>query len=488
MTYDDVWSFNLRTFVDEGEDEDPSHPLVAPGSCDLARSEDQWLKDLDITSREETVNYKPNPFSIAKINAISRASKDSTISAPTTYMSNSITPAQPKKLTTGNRQATIIDGFRKQAQLPRTTCSTILKTDSVFTLETQKCVPRDSNDQTTARSTTVGLDLPAEILHSPVDTDTIKFTYLQDNSKLVADLKEKQIKEASPRIYAPSTEEFQDTNQTEFVKVTHATKFTLPVVSSSGTTTRPRIQTARPSFRKRGIYLCFSHAAPPFVTNSIFLPIARSKMRACKTSKIYNASLPQDINLSYLHLTPMKENAGNGHRLYDTDLSSDDTLVASPTLPHLDQPKVVSPPLGKRKPPAYQSVDSDQDWSTFPRKKVKARPRGVAKITRPFRLPGISMPGEKTGMSATSERRVITFLPPPLQLDQVSNLSKDHTPSQVSKAVGGNFIPARPPSFIPVNDDIQALVDTTAIANRYPQAHQVKRQRFGNYFNHRVAE
>ncbi|KAJ7170072.1 hypothetical protein C8R46DRAFT_222608 [Mycena filopes] len=80
----------------------------------------------------------------------------------------------------------------------------------------------------------------------------------------------------------------------------------------------------------------------------------------------------------------------------------------------------------------YFRSDPDDEWSTLPsRKKGKALEQGKAKIsgiktTAAFRLPGTG--GRVTGMSATSQRRVVTFLPPPLKGGQVEVVVKSVAP------------------------------------------------------------
>ncbi|KAF7347667.1 hypothetical protein MVEN_01523700 [Mycena venus] len=96
-------------------------------------------------------------------------------------------------------------------------------------------------------------------------------------------------------------------------------------------------------------------------------------------------------------------------------------------------PKKFPRPLKRQASDAYDYFRSDPDdeWSTLPaRKKAKAagpaRPKinGI-KTTAPFRLPGTVIKAKITGMSATSERRVVTFLPPPLKAGKVEDLVKD---------------------------------------------------------------
>ncbi|KAF8228999.1 hypothetical protein L208DRAFT_1379118 [Tricholoma matsutake] len=103
------WSFNFRStnfnfYSDSDSDAD---------SVNL--DETRLLNDLDLSSREETVLYKPNPFSIAKINAASR------IHGAGTGVVSRREPVKEKlslkaKASQSNSKGNIIDGFKKQAE------------------------------------------------------------------------------------------------------------------------------------------------------------------------------------------------------------------------------------------------------------------------------------------------------------------------------------------------------------------------------------
>ncbi|THH13066.1 hypothetical protein EW146_g7112 [Bondarzewia mesenterica] len=68
-SHDAVWSFNLRTCGYHS----PSSSSASPSSSPQCLSADaQLLKDIDLTSRNDEAEYKPNPWSIAKINAALR--------------------------------------------------------------------------------------------------------------------------------------------------------------------------------------------------------------------------------------------------------------------------------------------------------------------------------------------------------------------------------------------------------------------------------
>ncbi|KAJ6504422.1 hypothetical protein DFH09DRAFT_292924 [Mycena vulgaris] len=77
----DIWTFNLRSTKtnDADSDSDSNDDEDAPTNSVFESEEARLLKDLDLSSREETVVYKPNPFSIAKINAASRNRSTPTI-------------------------------------------------------------------------------------------------------------------------------------------------------------------------------------------------------------------------------------------------------------------------------------------------------------------------------------------------------------------------------------------------------------------------
>ncbi|KAJ7492429.1 hypothetical protein FB451DRAFT_532408 [Mycena latifolia] len=122
--------------------------------------------------------------------------------------------------------------------------------------------------------------------------------------------------------------------------------------------------------------------------------------------------------------------------------------------------KRISPTTSARAPKRQKSdaydylhPDPDDEWSTLPaRKKFKApeqiKPRinGV-RTTAPFRLPGTSTKTKVTGISATSERRVVTFLPPPLKAKNVEVLVEDAQPKNSSQSplLDFNGTPPRAP-------------------------------------------
>ena len=124
------WSFNLRTeYVSSDDSQSDSENLDNKGLTvtDTGTSRLLTIDDLDLSKRKESVAYKPNPFSIAKINAAHRLTH--TVNGSSPQVAQPIRPVdkptqtrQPNKRSyVDSGQTTIIEGFKNQAmKQPRT--------------------------------------------------------------------------------------------------------------------------------------------------------------------------------------------------------------------------------------------------------------------------------------------------------------------------------------------------------------------------------
>lgn len=100
---DTAWSFTLRNHgcaagYDSDSDSDTETAYsTAVESANRLSDEAKLLQEMDLSSRKETVVYKPNPFSLAKIAAASRAKRLEPIpvSSNSSYKEPSV--AQPAK-------------------------------------------------------------------------------------------------------------------------------------------------------------------------------------------------------------------------------------------------------------------------------------------------------------------------------------------------------------------------------------------------------
>jgi len=112
---DSDWTFNFRTssrFFDDSDSD--SAPNDEDTLANTASAKDRLLDGIDLSTREETVAYKPNPFSIAKINAANRA-QNQKYRAPCQNISGSPL-RRPLKLVAKPTQTTVLHGFKIQAQ------------------------------------------------------------------------------------------------------------------------------------------------------------------------------------------------------------------------------------------------------------------------------------------------------------------------------------------------------------------------------------
>jgi len=106
------WSFNFRTCPVDSDDSDDSDATL----LNQASNETRLIEDFDLSSRKETVQYKPNPFSIAKINAALRKKADD--SSRNNFSGSTPQPPLRENSRTKQKQPTnqIADYFKKQAQ------------------------------------------------------------------------------------------------------------------------------------------------------------------------------------------------------------------------------------------------------------------------------------------------------------------------------------------------------------------------------------
>ncbi|OAX32854.1 hypothetical protein K503DRAFT_860110 [Rhizopogon vinicolor AM-OR11-026] len=111
------WSFNHRTRAHEALDssESSDSESQAETKSNIPSDDTKLFRQLDISSRHETVEYKPNPWSIARINAASRAPNIKEPCGPT-LSEHSQRKSHPRA-----PQGRIVDAFKVQAErkLPR---------------------------------------------------------------------------------------------------------------------------------------------------------------------------------------------------------------------------------------------------------------------------------------------------------------------------------------------------------------------------------
>ncbi|KAF6751146.1 hypothetical protein DFP72DRAFT_1071687 [Ephemerocybe angulata] len=137
---------------------------------------------------------------------------------------------------------------------------------------------------------------------------------------------------------------------------------------------------------------------------------------------------------SQLTRSPKPKSPFPFHHAYGTPPSATGSNSGRHRVSGMSPERSAAPTLKKRKKVldayAFGAPDEDEEWSTLPsKKKAKTCPDRSSVSTASFFIPGLvgpALPGaKKSGMSATSERRVITFLPPPLHPPADSEATKE---------------------------------------------------------------
>ena len=113
---DTDWSFRLRFATglpDDADSDDDNEGQVggAGTSSHLSSSSSQMLQQIDLAAREDNAQYKPNPWSIARVNAASRSRQ------PNAAVKSVSEEPAAKKLP----QGAIVDALKRQAQKPKAT-------------------------------------------------------------------------------------------------------------------------------------------------------------------------------------------------------------------------------------------------------------------------------------------------------------------------------------------------------------------------------
>ncbi|KAG1806969.1 uncharacterized protein BJ212DRAFT_773933 [Suillus subaureus] len=120
------WSFNHRTRAHDAFDSDPESEVETNSKVkvNLPSDDTRLIQELDISSRHETVEYKPNPWSIARINAASRPpNKEPPGKAISEDTRRKSQPQAP--------QGRIVDAFKVQAERKLSRAPPLLKAPKV---------------------------------------------------------------------------------------------------------------------------------------------------------------------------------------------------------------------------------------------------------------------------------------------------------------------------------------------------------------------
>ncbi|KAJ7619218.1 hypothetical protein DFH06DRAFT_1482997 [Mycena polygramma] len=499
MAGDDVWTFNLRANQanqdsDSDDDDEPTTNSIS--------EETRLLQELDISHREETVVYKPNPFSIAKINAAARRPAASAplvvhrptkpaLKKPTGRIVDSFKKAEKKSLNANPAMRPKAKDHPPSADsipppLPKAPHTTTSTADSIPRMDDPR-VQSITPKQTHVIPTNISSSGPGDVLPPRANELNAHISTTFPPSKSVSKkfrplvpvsfsspLRAQPLEPRSATITNPAPR-----NQFSFSSPLRPTQFSSTSVLNPSAPTKyppasqiPTNAIVHPPHSNNvsgGIASNYSLQPTNFAARQFhhtLAPLTTSPPTAVRTavSAADNARVPHvgpidrpaEASSTQSRSTPSayKQPQPRRQQVFDLPPSSPirSPIPAPSPSPRSRRttarkpvsPKKASRTLKRQTSDAYDYFRSDPDdnWSTLPtRKKFKAAEPGKAqskgiKTTALFRLPGTSTKGKITGMSATSERRVVTFLPPPLKAGKVEVLVENVAPRSEEEQVG----------------------------------------------------
>ncbi|KAJ8692598.1 hypothetical protein PTI98_009896 [Pleurotus ostreatus] len=450
------WGYSLRgnDFIDD-QDEDDGAPDDLSTKSHLPNETDM-LNDLDLSTREEAAVYKPNPWTIAKINAASRrpggtdtnaakkqprsrglgpttrnpakSHKADMLHIPRKRPSVSGKASSAARIASGSGQSqdipqhplrptavrphTVLEGYYQRKPVGRPDITKITVTGPRLLAQGFPLPSATIMDNTTPQP---GFEDATTAVMLSTNNPPILSTNRPDSSSLV-----------------PSTSAILSGQLSPHVSPAPPPRNLLP--RTSGYNSSP----LAPS-RAKGLNHAFlsSPLRPPRNPNAFDTGFSSNATKIFQTKQPANfAPLGNGMNYAPPNLLPLPPSSPL--------LPSSPIPMKSPTslcavensAPVRSRKRNISPPPSppvkkrpKKDPYEYMRAIEEADdssWSTLPARGKNKDPPPVLKTSGAFRLPpkfrpapiGVDANVKKSGMSADSTRRVVTFLPPPLVAPQ----------------------------------------------------------------------
>ncbi|KAG6379889.1 hypothetical protein JVT61DRAFT_10451 [Boletus reticuloceps] len=418
----DMWSSSYRR-VGYVSDSDSDPDIDANAVAKPETNDTHLIREMDLAARHETVEYRPNPWRIARMNAASRPPPPNPAPVRTPAPARSSPRPQPKP---------IVEAFKKQVKrgtrgdLPVVRDGRAHLGDGPHTFATNfDAKPRQGCDNPQNRDLAQGRSRPQLLAaHKPQSGSTIceVEAFKSRKSTHISTIPGQP---NAPRPFMPSG-----------IKLGARSSLTPPIGdrttpyhSSPGPRSHAHVSahTMRPSLPPPGPALIVGMNSRPTKTNN-----AISAAGHGTPPKWLSVALDQGPP-PVPPLLPEPRHFATGPPHTRTPEPKHKRLASpEPITPPRKTPRVLAPrpptapaSASNRCPTAYafgQDDDPDGDWSTLGRTRrkrgtptkraAKPKPSGM-KQSGHFRLPLLGLVAP-TPTRATEVRRVITYLPPPM--------------------------------------------------------------------------
>ncbi|KAH9477585.1 hypothetical protein JR316_0009807 [Psilocybe cubensis] len=441
---DSEWIFDFRTnpCYSDSDSECTDGETKQPTSTHI-----DDLDDIDLSNREENVTYKPNPFSIAKINAAYRSKSNATEKTMPRTLGLHRRTSKQKPV-----QSTIIDGFKTQASKKKTAKNHFKQADSSKSFlkggisDLAHLAPNEHSDVTSSNTiikSSCDESLPEAAPTVPAAVDMGSTRYKLEPSPTPQTVPNQTLGPTNAHISTRSNiDPLQDARPGSGVMNCNAPPSLLynEVSSSSLNHNRPCL-----SSPIRAPQVAFSlypssfssplkpHAASypdrdavyPLGFREPFVPHNNQESRELYPHRKYGPHV-EKIGQDTVSLSVAPSIFCANSDVIREDLQDRSQCMTSAqsqtSTKYFQKTEYVHQHNRKRnitQHDAYNTLnDPDEEWSTLPvrkRARMKSNAQTLPALSKSFRLPGILPLGTTTKASSTAKSgmRVHMYLPPP---------------------------------------------------------------------------
>lgn len=384
------WSFSLRSatgFSGDAESDDDNEESVGDArASSYLSSSSRALQQIDLAAREDSAHYRPNPWSIAKVNAASRPRQPNA----------TVKPVLEKPVTKKPPQGTIVDAFKKRAQKPETTTKSSAQASRLQT-PLQKPAPSSATDASHDPVSAPAL-LPASVAH--ITTSAVDFVPVSSQSRTPRQYQETPLPSFLPKSAFLAPHSSQKNGRTRNLQFT------------------PRLKRVQPSPGSVHPHLCPQHHIPDISG----LP---PESPASFEPHIFKAPTPSEAQIFIGNVTPTTSAyREDGRVIHPSQLDLQSTPVelgSEMASPHPRQD--IRPPHRSGQPvvevhPKFEIISPSSSF-TQARRFFEYVPPLVPAIKQPS--PKLVPPAEEPPLSPPRSHPVIAS-PPRKQIDAYDQL------------------------------------------------------------------
>jgi hypothetical protein len=477
------WSFSLRSatgFSGDAESDDNEENVGDARTSLHLSSNSRALQQIDLAAREDSAQYRSNPWSIAKVNAATRPRQPNA----------TVKPVSERPVTKKPPQGTIVDAFKRRAQKPNTTTKSSAQANWRRT-PLQKPAPISAIDASDDPVSASALP-PASVAHTT--TSAVDHVPIPSRSRTPRQYQETPLPSFLPNNAFLAPHSSQKTNRTQNLQFTPKPKRVQPsstpvrphpqhpTLNISGPPSKPPapfgphiIKAPTPSeaqtfignvtpttsaYREDGRAVHPSqsdlHSTPVELGSKVASPHPLQNIRSSPRPR---SGQPIIEDHSKFEIMSPSSSFAQARRFFEyrpplvpaikqPSPKSDPPAEEPPPSPPPSRPVIASPPRERIDPYDQLMSSPDSKWSTLrPPKRKNATSSGKGR-SKPRDVKGgkFRLPLTMTSITPSKEPpqkkpRVVTYLPPPPPKKQKTASERPLTTEGVGTSTGRDGMP-----------------------------------------------